>query len=195
MRAEQARTATWHDEYVARQQKRRRDHEFYRGRRKRHDDAYHPQEVAPGGRAGEVSYHHYPGGWDKPQPTIDDVLVAEAKPWLLILWEPLPTKTPGPHLASPYCCYLRTVIFYHRPYIVWPFPKIYESRGRLTMNSGPTFFEWDQIETRLGWEAQIIYRGDVWEVSGGRVVWARHPTTRQRGWWMRFHARRKQVQP
>lgn len=192
MRAEARQT--WHQSYIDQRAKteRRWNADFYREHRKRHNGAYLPEEVAPCGRAGEIGFHYYfRRDHEKRDPQIDDVLVSEARPWRLVLWEPIPTKAPGPHLSSPFCCYLRTVIFYHRPYTT-SFAKITPRPGKKWWRSTGTFFEWDQIETRLGWSALITYRGDVWEPQGGRVVWARHPITRQRGWWMRWSARRKE---
>jgi hypothetical protein len=82
------------------------------------------------------------------------------------------------------------VIFYHRPYMVWPYPKIYESGGRLKANSGPGFAEWDAIQTRLSSDDVLEFEGEVFKVGGGRVVWAPGPGGTYRRWWMRRDARR-----
>lgn len=173
----------------------RRWSEFRRetGIRRLRNDSFCSEEVRPCGRAGEISWHYYPRHEDElTDPQLADVLVAELKPWRLLLWEPLPTKAPGPHLALPFCCYLRSVIFYHRPYLVWPYRKRFRTRSGLQANgSDGHFFEWDHIETRLGWEAQILYRGDRFKIGGGRVLWRQHPETGRRGWWMRHWAERE----
>lgn len=146
-------------------------------------DAWSEHEVRPCGVRGELGWLGPP-----PAPDLSDCLVARPRPHLLAICEPIITKAPGPHLAQPWCCYINTVIFYHRPYIVRPWRKIYESRGRLT-HCSPGFEEWDQIKTRFTWDECVSFKGDVFQVSGGRVLWANAPGEPRR-WWMRRGARR-----
>jgi hypothetical protein len=124
---------------------------------------------------------------------VSDMLVVRPKPFRLVIWEPLITKAPSPALAAPWCCYRRTVIFYARPHVIWPYPKIYECRGRLRANSGPSFAEWDQIETRLSWDDALWFEGEIFVVGGGRVVWAPGPGGGYRRWWMCHGARRQRT--
>lgn len=116
---------------------------------------------------------------------LSDCLVSRPRPWLLVIWEPLPTKAPGPHLAQPHCCYIKTVIFYHRPYIVgWP--RGYRDRaGQFHRDGNGGFIEWDKIETRLTWDDVVEYQHAEFAIGGGRVVWS------HRGWWMLRGARRQ----
>jgi hypothetical protein len=118
---------------------------------------------------------------------LDDCLVSRPRLFSLVIWEPLLTKAPAPPKAKPYCCYIRTVIFYHSPYIVWPWPRLYRANGRLCRDSGPTFLQWDQVETRLTGDDLIEFEGELFEVGGGSVVWAR------KRWWMVRGARRQQA--
>ena len=120
-----------------------------------------------------------------PPADISDCLVERPRPWLLTIWEPLPTKAPSPPKAAPFCCYLNTVIFYHSPYIVRPFARIYSlNNGRLSWCKPAGFEEWDKIETRFHWDDKVRFEGDHFEIGGGTVLWAK------RRWWMRRGARR-----
>lgn len=111
-------------------------------------------------------------------------LRTDERPWLLRIWEPLPTKAPAPPKARPYCCYIRTVIFYHFPHIVrGPHPSHWGRRWHWNKSGG--FLEWDQIETRLSWDDVVSFEGERFEIQGGHVVW------RRRRWWMARWARRQ----
>lgn len=104
-------------------------------------------------------------------------------------FEPLPTA--APRQARPYCCYVRTVIFYKHPLTV--------------VRSGPNkgmYAEWDRVDTiwdslghrwtqaDIGWNSLaplVLFfdpaRGpEVYELAGGTVVW-REGLTGQ-GWQM-----------
>lgn len=109
-----------------------------------------------------------------------DVLVTRvpSHPWFLIVWEPLLTKAPSPANASPYCCYSRTVIFYHRPYMV----------VRQWHGSPGCFADYGQIETRLNHDFIVEFEGERFKQGSGRVVWKR------RRWWMVWWARRERKQ-
>lgn len=134
-----------------------------------------------------VRPHYLRRYWNKPAPDLSDCLASYSagRSWLLHIWEPLITKAPAPPKAAPYCCYIQTVIFYHYPHVVWPWPRFYRGNdGRLCVNSGPSFLQWDQIEARLTIDDQVGFRGDVFEITGGQVLW------RERRWWMRYGARR-----
>lgn len=127
--------------------------------------------------------------FENASPDLSDCLAARlpGRPWFLQLWEPIHTKAPSPARAQPHCCYLRTVIFYHRPYIVRA-ARPWKCNGRWTwLKGGGAFAEYDQVETRLGWDDLIAFDGDTFEVSGGRVMW------HHARWWMHRTARRKTV--
>jgi hypothetical protein len=136
----------------------------------------------PGLRAVYLSRPFEPLHW----PDLGDCLVSRPRPFALVIWEPLLTKAPAPDKALPYCCYSRSVIFYHRPYIVRPWRRIYRANGRLT-HCRAGFEQWDKIEYRLAWNDQVEFEGEVFDVGGGTVVWA------QKRWWMCHGARRKAV--
>ncbi len=116
-----------------------------------------------------------------------------ARPWLLTIWEPLQTKAPGPHLSRAYCCYMKTVIFYYRPYVVSLHRHIwFDDRGRARIEkSAGRFEQWDQIETALTWDDQIRHGGDLFIVGGGRVLFTNAPDHGRRRWWMKRWARRE----
>lgn len=75
---------------------------------------------------------------------------------------------PGPHLTAPYCCYVRTVIFYVRPYV-----QLSRRRG---------FAEWGRVETMIHWDDRLSFDGLFWEAGGGSVVW------KDGRWWLRRDA-------
>jgi hypothetical protein len=119
-------------------------------------------------------------------PDLSDVAIArlEGAPHLAAVWEPLLTKAPSPARCSAYCCYIRTVIFYHRPYILrGPHPSHFN--GRWKWSKGGDFAIFDEVETRLSWDDVIAFDGDEWEIGGGHVTW------HAKRWWMRRWARRR----
>ena len=124
-----------------------------------------------------------------PTPSLDDCLVEQDPdaPWLLKIWEPLPTKAPAPPKASPHCCYRRSVIFYHSPYITARSVRGWRDKAGKFHRESPGFVEWDNVEYRLTWNDRVRFGGDTFEIGGGWVVWAR------RRWWLCHDARR--VQP
>ena len=117
---------------------------------------------------------------------LSDCLVSREKAWLLDIWEPLHTKAPAPPKAQPYCCYSRTVIFYHFPLICSPWVKLFRfGDGPVERNSSPGHFdEWDKVETRLQWDDVVEFEGELFEITSGQVLW------KARRWWMRRGARR-----
>lgn len=119
---------------------------------------------------------------------IDGIEIVEQKPWLLDVWEPLNTKAPCPDKTQPYCCYIRTVIFYVNPYIVRPWHHFWrDGRGKLCVEKpGGMFEEWDRVEHRITWDTPIEWKGETFLCGGGTVIWRKG-----RGWWMKFWARRK----
>jgi len=145
----------------------------------------YPEERAPCGEAGGLTSLSLRSHWDQPaeRQHLADCLVSRPRPFALVIWEPLATKAPAPPKAQPHCCYIQSIIFYHAPYIVWPFKKRWRCNGRLRADRGG-FFEWDQIESRLAWDDLVEFQGERFQVDGGSVVWAR------RRWWMVHGARR-----
>lgn len=87
----------------------------------------------------------------------------------ITVYEPLSFKAPS--IARPYCCYIRTVIFYVYPY-------------QVTRN-GSSFREWDQARSLLGWDDEILFDGNIYTVGGGRVV------RLEKAWWMQRWAKLK----
>lgn len=129
------------------------------------------------------------GAWTLhgPAPDLSDCLAGRLPHarHLLQLWEPIATKAPSPARCQPYCCYLRTVIFYHRPYIrTGPHPFQRSGRGWGWTQGG--FAQFDQVETRLRRDDVVAFDGDEWEVGLGYVRWHRGR------WWMRLWARRRE---
>lgn len=136
-------------------------------------------------------------------PDLSDVRAARMRPWILVLWEPLTDRVPGPHLSQPWCCYLDTVIFYCRPYQELP-PSRYLSwsewsderyangnpklrwldRPVIKRESSGSFAEYERLEYRLRFDDHILFDGVVWHMGGGSVVW------RRPWWYMRHEARR-----
>lgn len=119
-----------------------------------------------------VEHVSWSGPFDsRPTPDLSDCLARTlpGRPWLLQLWEPIHTKAPSPARCQPYCCYIRTVIFYHRPYIV-------------DRHHGFTWF--DKVETRLSWDDVVEFEGTQFTISGGSVNWD------GKRWWMKRTCRR-----
>ncbi len=103
-------------------------------------------------------------------------------PQSIDVWEPLPTKSPGPNLTQPYCCYINTVIFYCKPYRVRQYGKPWRlsDRHELGWSKGGNCFEiWDELETLFRSNQVLHFDGMFWELFGGRVIW------RHKRWWMR----------
>lgn len=144
-------------------------------------------EIRPCGRTGLRSL----GRPNVPPIDCSDMLVSRPRPWWLVIWEPLPTKAPGPHLAAPYCCYIRTVIFYFRPYICGFSRPWRGAGGRLRPGTRGSFIEWDKFETRLTWDDVVVFDGEEFVIGGGGVRWAPAPDGGRRQWWMLRHARRR----
>ena len=100
------------------------------------------------------------GGWSMtgPAPDLSDCVAARlpGSRHLLALWEPIDTHAPSPARCQPYCCYIRSVIFYARPYISRPGKPWRGRDGVLRPASGAIFVEYDQVETRLGELREMI---------------------------------------
>ncbi|MEM6265909.1 MAG: hypothetical protein AAF707_00160 [Pseudomonadota bacterium] len=117
--------------------------------------------------------------------TLGRCVVDRSKPWLISIAEPLPTKAPSPALAAPYCCYIRTIIFYHRPYVIRRWSRPYLVRGEWKAEApGSSFIEWDRVESLLTWDDLVEFEGDAFSVGSGSVIW------RKQRWWMVRTARR-----
>ncbi|MEA3264184.1 MAG: hypothetical protein U9R07_11955 [Pseudomonadota bacterium] len=137
-------------------------------------------------RAG-LSFRFWRGFLGRSQPVISDCLAERlpGRPWLLQVWEPLLTKAPSPARCSPYCCYARTVIFYHRPYISAPArPSRFGGKWHWC-RPGDGFVKFDQIETRLGNEDLVEFDGDIFEIGCGRIMW------HHQRWWLHTSGRRQ----
>ncbi|RAX42437.1 hypothetical protein DQ393_06265 [Rhizobium tropici] len=122
-------------------------------------------------------------------PNLDDCLVERPKPFRLVIWEPILTRAPGPSRAQPYCCYIKTIIFYHRPYIVRPFKTFWRDHSGKLHASSSGYEQWDQVETRLTCDDVIIFEHERFSVGLGEVVWVNAPAEPRR-WYMRRDARR-----
>lgn len=128
-------------------------------------------------------------GWiSQARPDLSDCLAERlpGRPWLLQLWEPIHTKAPSPARCQPHCCYIRSIIFYHRPYIAGPNDISRWRDGQVHVSKGG-FAEYDHVKTRLSWDDIVAFDGDHFVIGGGRVVW------RHKRWWMFRSARRQAV--
>lgn len=124
--------------------------------------------------------------WTRTFEPLDDCLVSRPKPFLLVIWEPLPTKAPGPHLAQPYCCYINTVIFYASPYRPRGHGHPYKIAGKWGFEKRRDLFaEFDQIQTRLHADDIVEFQGAQFDVGCSSVRWA------NKRWWMCSTARRR----
>lgn len=117
---------------------------------------------------------------------LDGVLArrtAPDAPWLIELLEPLPTHAPSPSRCQPHCCFLDTVIFYHRPYIGARERPSRWSDGSIHRGS-IVFAAFDRVRARLRLDDWVTFDGDTFRITSGRAIWAR------RRWWMLYSARR-----
>jgi len=125
--------------------------------------------------------------WTRGRPDLSDCIAETlpGRPWLLQLWEPIHTKAPSPARCQPYCCYIATVIFYHRPYISRR-GKPWRCNGRWHWIPAPAGFEqYDEVECRLHWDDVVRFEGTDFQIGGGRVIW------HGQQWWMARTARRR----
>jgi len=170
--------------------------------RHRHDDAYEIEQVVPCGVSGaDMRLPTFPcGALHGTFEQTADILIARcgARPWKLIVWEPLQTKAPGPHLTQPYCCYSHHVIFYARPYYSAPhcFPLIFKTQHGWRANAprdARGLYYFDRLDYRSHWDAAFQFEGETWRMGGGRVVWARRADGIGKQWWLRSEARRAEA--
>lgn len=146
-------------------------------------DRYIPplEERRVSGARGLVAFHSFGVPFpNQPAPDVSDMRAASPSdsPWLLYIWEPLLTKAPAPPKAAPHCCYIRTVIFYHAPYIIELRKRYWrDSMGFIQVSRGG-FEQWDQVETRLRHDEIVEFRGERFKVGCGRAHWQR------RRWWV-----------
>lgn len=160
-------------------------------------DAWREEEVRPNGVAGALAWHFWTARGIRDgasaAPDLSDCLAVPLGRTRLIVWEPLITKAPGPHLSQPWCCYIQTVIFYTRPYTINRFKRWWRSeKGGWRESETVSFFEWDHIESRLGWNDQLTFSGRIFEYGGGRVLWTA-PAGERRRWWMRHGLRQQEA--
>lgn len=81
-----------------------------------------------------------------------------------------PIATTAPKDAQPYCCYIRTVMFYEQPYRV--VDGMYAKHDQVET-------QWDTLGSRwteqdLGWASLapfVEHDGQIYELGGGQVVW------------------------
>ncbi len=110
------------------------------------------------------------------------------KPWLLDVWELLPTNAPNPCICQPFCCYINTVIFYLKPYTLRDHHHFYRwSDGWHVEKPGHSYEEWDRIDTALTWDSRVVFRDEEFECGGGTVLW------HKKRWWMKHWARRRKM--
>lgn len=103
---------------------------------------------------------------------------------LIEVWELLETKAPNPGKTQPYCCYVNTVIFYLRPYVVRQWYHFWDCNGkRRAERPGSSYEEWDRIDTKMRRDSVVTFNGRQFRCYNGRVMW------RNRRWWMRREAR------
>lgn len=122
---------------------------------------------------------------DQPADLVGVIARRTDRPWLLELLEPISDRAPNPSICQPHCCYIRTVIFYARPYRKGgPYP--WQSKWHWHWEPFGTFAQFDKVQSRLTWDDVIACDGEHWRVDGGQVVWLR------RRWWMYRELRRMQ---
>jgi hypothetical protein len=149
------------------------------------------EERRPCGTAGGLRPVYLARDFNRPAAgDLGDCRVSRPRAWQLVIWEPLPTKAPGPALAQPYCCYIQTVIFYYRGYVVRPPRGWRDPEGVFHRDGVGSFIQWDQVESRLTWDDVVEFEGEQFGIGGGRVRWARAKGDPAR-WWMVRGARRK----
>lgn len=153
---------------------------------------YEPEEKSPCGVTGlrsiALRMEHSAFGFPFGQKVdLADCLVSRPRPFRLVIWEPLLTKAPAPPKARPHCCYVQTVVFYHFPHIPQLKPSTWRDREGRRRTGRRGFEEWDQIQSRLGWDDVVEFEGEQFVAGGGRVVWA------MKRWWMMHGARRHEA--
>ncbi len=87
----------------------------------------------------------------------------------IYFYEPLQTNAPIEN-CQPYCCYLRTIVFYKQPYIA---------------DASGNYERWDEIETKWdllgqrwteedwGWASLaplVLFEEKIYELGGGEVI-------------------------
>jgi hypothetical protein len=150
-----------------------------------------PEERAPCGAAGGLSWHYCSYDFKRRPPDLSDCLVSRVRPWILVIWEPLRTVAPSPALCAPWCCYICTVIFYATPHVHELRRRYWRDKTGVLRLSKGGFEQYDQVETRLigGEDGDIVtFEGEQFTIGGGSVRWAR------KRWWMCRCARRKRAE-
>lgn len=127
-----------------------------------------PEELRPGGEPGSVRLlAEFPR--NQQATTLIAVRVARS-PWFIIIWEKLTDSVPGPDETKIWCCYVRTVIFYKKP---WQ-----------TTENGFDYQRWAEIDSTLRCDDVVEFEQERFEVGTGMVVWY------EGAWWCRSWARR-----
>lgn len=155
----------------------------------------YPEQRNPCGQAGLLVYF---GNTDlpyRPKREVNHLYVANmtlhgqyaraaGSSWWIVIWEMLTAKVPGPNLATPWCCYTNTVVFYAQPKIerqfgyVWRCGEKYEFAKR-----GSSLEKYAELQHTLIGNDIVLLDNRLFRVGGGRVVWHGHR------WWIRQSAR------
>lgn len=127
-----------------------------------------PEEEVPAGEPGSITLlDFFPRSQQAKALTAVRV---QRSPWFIIIWEKLTDTVPGPEVTQPYCCYVRTVIFYEKPY------RVNEEKKE--------FFEWYRVDSTLRPDDVVEFEGERFEVGTGQIVWY------EGAWYCREWARR-----
>lgn len=129
--------------------------------------------MKPCGEAGKARL--IGGGYGRGHELPETITIARVKthPWFIIAWEKLNVQTPPPKMVQPYCCYIRTIYFYHKPYKVKPGER--------------SFIDYGKVEHFLTCDDRLTFEGEEFEIGTGRVV-------RYRGsWYFVSWARRQKI--
>lgn len=114
------------------------------------------EEKQPCGEAGKATL--LSGGYGRScnLPDTIKIIRVATHPWFLIFWEELKIDTPKHSKVQPWCCYIRTIIFYHKP---WKEDK--EKRA---------YVDYGKVEHFLHCDDLIKYEGELFDMGTGRVV-------------------------
>jgi hypothetical protein len=141
----------------------------------------YPEEQVPAGETGLVYFGNTYLPYRERQ-QVDHILVNRVKDSSrkIVLWEQLTTKVPNPSLASPWCCYINTVVFYARPKVTNQLGSVYKSGARYShVPRESRLQEYATHTHKLVTDDILLWQNRLYRVVGGTVVWHGH------AWWMR----------